>query len=75
MFLFCFCFGRECGAIMFLMVTGATISRILGRQYRAVLSLSFFDVYEGLSCHFCLLSKPLTPIKNLEMLFFHMDGD
>jgi hypothetical protein len=45
MFLFCLCFGTACDAITFAVAVGKTISRCLGRQYRAVLSLSFFDVY------------------------------
>jgi len=43
-FLFCLCFGTACGAIMFAVATGTTISFSVGSQYGPVLSLSFFDV-------------------------------
>jgi hypothetical protein len=45
----CFCFyfdfGMAFGAIMFAVATGTTIFCSLARQYRPLLSLSFFDVY------------------------------
>jgi hypothetical protein len=45
MFLFWFYIGTECGAIMFAMATGTTISCSLGRQYGPVLRLSFLDAF------------------------------
>jgi hypothetical protein len=44
MFLFSFSFGTACGAIVFAVATGTTISRSLRRGYIQVLGLSFFDV-------------------------------
>ncbi len=41
----CFCFGTVCGAIIFAMAPGATISCSWGRQYWPVLRPDFFDVY------------------------------
>ncbi len=43
--LFWFCFGTSCSYIMLAMATGETISFCLVRWHKAVLSLSFFDVY------------------------------
>ncbi len=48
MCLFWFCFDTACGAMIFAVATGTTISSSLGRQYRPVLSLSFLDV-DGLN--------------------------
>ncbi len=45
MFLFLLCFGTACGAIVFAVSTGTTISSSLGKQYEPALSLSFLDVY------------------------------
>ncbi len=42
MFLFCFCLGTACGAIMFAVVTGTITSCI---WYGSELNLSFYDVY------------------------------
>jgi len=45
----CFCFFTACGAIMFAVAMGTTISFCHGSQYGPVLNLYFFDVY-GLKC-------------------------
>jgi len=65
MFMFSFCFGIACSAIMFAMANDTTI----GRRHGAVLSLSIFDVYgvwqyrlfwpntstlKGKKCTFCV---------------------
>jgi hypothetical protein len=62
-FCFNFCFGTACGAIMFAVAIGTTISCSLARQYRPVFSLSFLDVYETFR-HFVFtnpnMQEPLT---------------
>ncbi len=51
MFLLCFSFGREGGAIMFAVDNSLTISCSLGKQYEPVLHLYLFDVYGRWLCH------------------------
>jgi hypothetical protein len=46
MFLFCFCFGTACDAIMFPVAAGTTISSSLAKRDEPVLNLSFFNVYD-----------------------------
>ncbi len=41
-----FCFGTNCGAIVFAVATDTTISCSLGRKYSLVLKLFFFDIYD-----------------------------
>ncbi len=48
MFLFQFFFDTACGAIMFAVATGTTISCNLGKQYTSFINLSFSDVYGSL---------------------------
>ncbi len=50
MFFLCFLFGRESGAITFVVGSSLTISCSLGKQYKTVLHLSFFDVYGRWLC-------------------------
>jgi hypothetical protein len=50
--LVCFLFGTVCGATMFALATGTTISCSMNRHYGPMLSLSFFGVY-GQWCWGC----------------------
>jgi hypothetical protein len=45
-----FSVGRESGAITFVVGSSLTISCSLGKQYKTVLHLSFFDVYGRWLC-------------------------
>ncbi len=75
MFLFCYCFGTACGAIMFAVSTVTTISCNLARRYGPVLSLYFFDVYDDIRAIQGLTYDPSLPSFETEHLGLELKGD